>query len=102
MVLAIKRIRLARAEGFAEGLAQALAAKGPEHLPSGLEQARQKAIREGNFDRADALRLMQLRLGLPTGDAADDTAAKIRELQERVRQLKNGGTDAKPTTDSTA
>ena len=102
MVLAMKRIRLARAEGFAEGLAQALAAKGPEHLPSGLEQARQKAMREGNFDRADALRLMQLRLGLPTGDAAEYTAAKVRELQERIQQLENGGADTKPATGSTA
>ena len=94
MVLALKRLRLARAEGFAEGLVQALAAKGPEHLAAGLERARIKAVSEGNLDRADALRHMQLRLGLPSGSAAKSIAAEIQDLQERVRQLETERADS--------
>ena len=96
MVLAMKRLRLARAEGFAEGLVQALAAKGPEHLAAGLERARIKAASEGNFDRADALRYMQLRLGVPTDSDKKSLAAELRKLQDRIRQLENGGSDADP------
>ena len=96
MVLAMKRLRLARAEGFAEGLVQALAAKGPEHLAAGLERARIKAVSEGNFDRADALRYMQLRLGVPTDSDKKSLAAELRKLQDRIRQLENGGSDADP------
>ena len=96
MVLAMKRLRLARAEGFAEGLVQALAAKGPEHLAAGLERARIKAISEGNFDRADALRYMQLRLGLPTDSDTKSLADELRKLQEHIRKLENGGSEADP------
>jgi len=96
MVLAMKRLRLARAEGFAEGLVQALAAKGPEHLAAGLERARIKAISEGNFDRADALRYMQLHLGLPTDSDTKSLADELRKLQERIRKLENGGSEADP------
>ena len=97
-VLAWKRLRLARDEGFAEGLAQALAAGGPEKLAAGMERARQKAIIEGNFDLADALRYMQFRLGLPAGNAVESMTAEIRDLQERIRQLENGGGAASEST----
>ena len=94
MVLAMKRLRLARAEGFAEGLVQALAAKGPEHLAAGLERARIKAVSEGNFDRADALRHMQRRLGVPTDSDTQFIAAELRKLQEQIRRLRNERADA--------
>ena len=97
MVLALKRLRLARTEGFAEGLVQALAAKGPEHLAAGLERARIKAVSEGNLDRADALRCMQLRLGVPTDSDTKSLAAELRKLQERIRQLENGLMDSEPS-----
>lgn len=96
MVLAMKRLRLARAEGFADGLAQALAAKGPEQLAAGLESARIKAVSEGNFDRADTLRYMQLRLGVPTDPHTASLAAELRKLQERISQLENGRADSEP------
>ena len=66
-----------------------LAAKGPEHLAVGLEKARQKAISEGNFDRADALRWMQFRLGLLPSDNGKSALAELSDLQERVRRLEN-------------
>ena len=98
MVLAMKRLRLARAERFAEGLAQALAAECPRNVQAGLERARIKAIQEGNFDRADALRHMQLRLGITSYSHGKSTAAELEpiigELQERVRRLENGRGDA--------
>ena len=89
MFLARKRIRLAGAEGFAEGLVEELVAKGPEYLAVGLEKARQKAISERNFDRADALRRMQLRLGLLPSDNGKSALAELSDLQKRVRRLEN-------------
>ena len=86
MVLALKRLRQARDDGFAEGLA----AGGLERLAAGMERARQEAIGEGNFGRADALSYMQWRLALPVGNAVESMAAEIRDLWQRVRELENG------------
>ena len=90
MVLALKRLRQARDDGFAGGLAQELAAGGLERLAAGMERARQEAIGEGNFGRADALSYMQWRLALPVGNAVESMAAEIRDLRQRVRELENG------------
>ena len=85
MFLARKRLRLARAEGFAEGLARSLAEAGPEQLAAGLASARQKAISKGDFDLDDALRDLQRRFGLPIDVGSQ--SATIAELEARVRQL---------------
>ena len=128
MVLAMKRLRLSRAEGFAEGLAQGpWRAKGPEHLAPGLERARMQAISQGDFDRADALQDIKQRLCPPSNYAAkvhnlqaslDQAFEKgrqegraearaelepvIAQLQERIRQLENGNAGPDTTTNETA